>query len=141
MSESLPTICDLLTMSILKWVKKKLYPGLVKLGGRQKMPTFFLAMITFFYIWLNKSFGCNLNFDKINALFVENFVFLKSCWCKVLDILKVCKGKKNRYLLFSIIPVTTKFIIKFFVLIILWIKIQLRAADLPNQGFKKNARH
>ena len=38
------------------------------------------------YIWLNISFCCNLNFDKMCALFGINFVFLKSCWCKVLDI-------------------------------------------------------
>ena len=41
-------------------------------------------------IWLNTSFYCNLNFDKIYALFGVNFILLKSCWCKVLDIWKVC---------------------------------------------------
>ena len=35
---------------------------------------------------INTSFCCDLNFDKIYSLFGVNFVLLKSCWCKILDI-------------------------------------------------------
>ena len=35
---------------------------------------------------MNTSFGCHLT--KIYALFGVNFVFLKFCWCKVLDLQK-----------------------------------------------------
>ena len=45
LSESQSTIFDLLTMSILKWVKKKIWPCLVKLGECQKM-TYFFAIET-----------------------------------------------------------------------------------------------
>ena len=41
LSGSQSTIFDSLTMSILKWVKKKFYPGVVKLQGCQKMTHFF----------------------------------------------------------------------------------------------------
>ena len=42
-----------------------------------------LKTILLKYILLNTSFGWNLNFDKIHALFGVHFIFLKSCCCKV----------------------------------------------------------
>ena len=42
------------------------------------------------YIWLNTSFCRDLNFNQITAILGVNFDLLKSCWCKTLDIYKVC---------------------------------------------------
>ena len=42
------------------------------------------------YIWLNMSFCQHYLFYKSYAFFGVNFVLLKSCWCKMLDIQKVC---------------------------------------------------